>query len=202
MGTYVDTIEPRLTPPRDVAPAHVAEVLVEWCRDLTQELTARLGLVTPDDLGWQPHPDSNSIAVTVWHVARWVDVKATRSFTGRPASADLWHAQRWREVTGYEPDGLGFLGLGTLTGYTPEQMRAVPVMDAQDLSRYLTQATDRLAEQIQHIGDAVLTRTGQQQLSPYQSISSLLQGSFGHVGEIDTLVALRARLLHDKPQVA
>ena len=57
MGTYVETIEPRLTPLRDVRPSSAAETLIEWCRDLTQELTARLELVTPEDLSWQPHPD-------------------------------------------------------------------------------------------------------------------------------------------------
>jgi len=44
------------------------------------------------------------------------------------------------------------------------------------------------------LGDKVLMTSNPQGLSPYQSISSLLQGSFGHVGEIDTLVALRERL--------
>lgn len=120
---------------------------------------------------------------------------ATRSFPGRPANADLWHTQGWCEATGYEPDGTGYLGLGTLTGYTPEQMRDLPTLDASSLTNYHTQATGQLAEQDIELGSTVLDRTGQQHLTPYQGISSLLQGSFGHVGEIDTLVALRARLL-------
>jgi hypothetical protein len=98
-------------------------------------------------------------------------------------------------LTGYEPDGIGYLGLGTLTGYTPAQMRAVPVMDAAGLTDYLTQAAGGLTERIAELGDSILTGVGRQRLSPYQIISGLLQGSFGHVGEIDTLVALRARLL-------
>lgn len=195
MGTYVETIEPRLTPLRDVCPITTAETLIEWCRDLVQELAARLELVTPEDLSWRPHRDSNYITVTVRHIARWLDVTATRSFTGRPASADLWHTRGWRELTGYEPDGIGYLGLGTLTGYTPAQMRAVPVMDAAGLTDYLTQAAGGLTERIAELGDSILTGVGRQRLSPYQIISGLLQGSFGHVGEIDTLVALRARLL-------
>ena len=191
--TYVETIEPRLTPHRAVSPGDAAAVLAEWCRDLEQELTARLELVTSRDLRWQPHPDSNSAGVTVWHVTRWIDVLGTRAFTGAPASQDGWHSQGWREVTGYEPDGLGFAGLGTLTGYTPEQMRAVPAMDANGLASYLSESVARLIEQITILGEKVLKPLGRG-LSPYQTIGSTLQGSFGHVGEIDTLVALRARL--------
>lgn len=191
--TYVQKIEPRLTPHRAVRPATAASVLAEWCLDLEQELSARLELVTAQDLSWQPHRDSNSAAVTAWHVIRWMDFLGTRAFTGAPASQDGWHTQGWRDVTDYEPDGLGYAGLGTLTGYTPEEMRAVPIMDSNALSSYLSTSIARLVEQITILGSDVLNPVGGQGLSPYQTIGSALQGSFGHVGEIDTLVALRAR---------
>lgn len=192
--TYVETIEPRLTKPRPATPADAAEVLVEWCRDLEEEFTARLRLVSQEDLTWQPHPDSNSPGVTVWHVARWIDIMGTRVFTGRPARDDLWHSQGWCEATGYEPEGLGYRGLGALTGYTPEQMRAVPAMDASTLSSYLSQATPLLIEQIALLGTDLLTPRGTKHFSAFHSIGHTLQGSFGHVGEFDTLVALRGRL--------
>ena len=191
--TYVETIEPRLTPHRPVAPLDVAAVLVEWCRDLEQEMAARLQLMTPEDLTWQPHPHSNSAGVTVWHVARWLDVLATRAFTGQSAQDDLWHTEGWRDLTDYEPDGIGYLGLGTLTGYTPQEMRAVPALPADALGRYLSQSTARLIEQIGLL-DGKLRQVPGHRLSPYQTIAGTLQGSFGHIGEIDTLVALRARL--------
>lgn len=192
--TYVETIEPRLTPYRPGSPTDAAAVLVEWCRDLEQELAARLELVTGEDLRWQPHPNSNSAGVTVWHVARWIDVLGTRAFTARPASEDLWHTRGWRDTTGYEPDGIGYQGLGTLTGYTPDQMRAVPMLDASSLSTYLSQSTAALIDQITDLSSGVLTASGPAQPAPFQAIGATLQGSFGHVGEIDSLVALRARL--------
>jgi|tagenome__1003787_1003787.scaffolds.fasta_scaffold19535680_1 hypothetical protein len=203
MGTYVDLIEPRLTPPRPVTPGDAAAVLIEWTRDLEEELAARLELMSPDDLRWAPHPDANSTGVTIWHVTRFLDFRATRAFTGAPATADIWHTHGWREHTGYEPDGLGWQGLGLLTGYTPEQMRAVPALDAGALGRYLTQASDQLVAQIDQLRDDIhhveanrLHVAGRRPLTPYQTIGSTLQGSFGHVGEIDTLVALRDRLAH------
>ena len=134
--------------------------------------------------------------MTVWHVARWLDVPGTRIFASRPAHADIWHRSGWREATGYEPHGIGYLGLGTLTGYTPEEIRAVPPLDAASLRAYLTEATDLLIGQIDRIAERgdTLTRQPAGHLSPYQQISMTLQGSFGHIGEIDALVALRARL--------
>lgn len=192
--TYVETIDPRLTAFRPATPTDAAEVLVEWCRDLEQELGARVKLVTAADLAWQPHPDSNSAGVTVWHVARWLDFLGTRAFTGRPVTDDVWHSQGWSDATGYEPDGLGYRGLGTLTGYTPEEMRAVPAMDAGTLGTYLSQSAALLIDQVAALGAGLLTPAGRKALSAFHAIGGTLQGSFGHVGEIDTLVALRERL--------
>lgn len=188
--TYVQSIEPRLTAHRPAAPADTADTLIEFCRDLHQELVARLRLVTAGDLVWQPHADANSVGVTAWHVSRWLDVLATRAFSGRPAAADLWHTGGFRVATGYEPDGIGHLGLGTLTGYTPDEMRAVPAMPADLLEAYLDMAATGLVETI----DGLRPRLHAGAPTPYQTIGSTLQGSFGHVGEIDALVSWRARL--------
>lgn len=193
MTTYVDAIEPRLTPHRPVTPADTGATLIEWSRDLQQELAARLTLMAADDLTWQPHPDANSPGVTVWHVARWLDILATRAFTGRPATDELWQAGGFRAATGYDPDGIGFLGLGALTGYTPAEMRAVPAMPADLLGEYLAASTDRLVATLGELAPRLHAGSGGMP-TPYQSIGGTLQGSFGHVGEIDTLVALRARL--------
>ena len=80
-------------------------------------------------------------------------------------------------------------------------MRAVPALEAEELRRYLTRASDQLVAQIEQLRDDVhhvdanrLQASGRRPLTPYQTIGSTLQGSFGHVGEIDTLVALRERI--------
>lgn len=194
MTTYVHGIEPRLTPLRPATPGRAFEVLVEWSLDLEEELAARLELMAPEDLAWQPHPDANSPGVTVWHVARWLDVLATRILPEPPRQQDLWHSDGWAERTGYEPGGVGFLGLGTLTGYTPEEMRAVPQLDADELREYLSRAVLALIEELRSAGDAVTVVRPALGASPYLLVGSTLQGSFGHVGEIDALVALRDRL--------
>jgi hypothetical protein len=191
---YVDRAEPRLTPFPTATPASTVATLSAWCRDLEAELTARVRLIPGDTLHWQPEPDTNSTGVTVWHVARWLDFLGTRAYTREPATADLWHQAGWKDRTGYEPDGIGYLGLGALTGYTPEEMRAVPKLSGDDLIAYLTQGASRLTAQIERLGEAIHEPVGRARLSPYQTISATLQGSFGHIGEIDLLVGLRARL--------
>lgn len=89
--------------------------------------------------------------------------------------------------------------MGTLTGYTSEQMRAVPAMDSVSLTTYQGQSIEALVQQINGLAVDLLTPTGTRALSPNQSVTATLQGSFGHVGEIDTLVALRARLNRTEP---
>lgn len=189
---YVKTIEPRLTPTLDYTADAPAVLLTELCRDLVVERDTRLDLMADEDVDWRPHPDSNNVGVTVWHVARWLDVLGAQVLGGRAASEDIWHADGWSEHTGYDPIGVGFLGLGTLTGYSADEMRAVPQMSRQQLRAYLTQTNRSLTEQILDAGASVVAPRCR--VSPFQNIVTTLQGSFGHVGEIDTLVALRSRI--------
>jgi hypothetical protein len=186
--------EPRLTAIRGVNPTSTGAVLVEWTRDLDEELEARCHRLSDDQLKTQFHPDLNSVAVTVWHVARWLDVVGTRFFTSKPASAEVWHEAGWLRKTGYDPSGIGYQGLGVLTGYTPEQMRSVPALDGSSLAEYLRQSASRLIEQIGSLGARLFDQVPNIGVSPYQVIGATLQGGFGHVGEIDALVALGLRL--------
>jgi hypothetical protein len=198
---YVSLIEPRLTPHRPARPVTAAQALVDWLLDLEQEAVARLERLTDEECRWSPHPDANDIAVTFWHVARWLDVLAAVGAGAAPASAvQVWERDGWSDETGYDPTGLGYLGLGTLTGYTPDEMRAVPRLGTTDLTRYLRATVHDLHEALMQLDDhALLQDLGLG--SPFQIVGSTLQGSFGHLGEVDALVALRARL-HDSPSAS
>ncbi|HEY8547742.1 MAG TPA: DinB family protein [Acidimicrobiales bacterium] len=195
---YVPLIEPRLTPHRPASPGTAAEALVDWLLDFEQEAVARLERLSDEELRWTPHPDANDAAVTFWHVARWLDVLAAFGAGAAPALAvQAWERDGWRARTGYDPAGRGHLGLGTLTGYTPEEMRAVPRLGAGDLVAYLRAVVADLRAALGRLDDAQLNHDGGFG-SPFQIVGSTLQGSFGHLGEVDALVALRARL-HDAP---
>jgi hypothetical protein len=123
----------------------------------------------------------------------WARVTSCSSRASQSRRA--WHQAGWKQATGYEPDGIGYLGLGTLTGCTPEQMRAVPVLDTVPMAEYLGQSAARLIAQIEALGESVADGPRIGGLTPYQMIGATLQGAFAHVGEIDTLIALRSRII-------
>src|SRR5688572_3323215 len=102
--------------------------------ELTHEAVASL---SPAELAWQPDPLANSVGLTVWHCARWLDVLAVRVLDDRPAEDELWQAGGWATRTGYDPRGIGYRGLGVITGYTAEEAAAVPDLPAEDLLAYL-----------------------------------------------------------------
>jgi hypothetical protein len=191
---YVPSIEPRLTPHRPVAPGSALDALVEWLLDLEQEAVARLELITAEQCAWTPHPDANDPDVTFWHIARWLDVlAASRVVTEPNPTEQAWSRDGWVEHTGYDPTGIGYLGLGTLTGYSTEEMRAVPRLGSRALSTYLRTAVRDLTEVLRDLGAEEVNRDrgfG----TPFQLLGSTIQGSFGHLGEIDSLVALHDRL--------
>jgi hypothetical protein len=178
-------------------PSTPAAVLAAWLNDLTTMVHHHIADLSADELAFQPDPQGNSIGVTVWHFSRWLDVIG-RAFTGEPPSAELWHTRGWAARTGYDPTGIGYQGLGVLTGYTWAEVTQVPALSAAELLDYLGQVTDRLLSALDQMPAEVLhspapglggTR------SRYSRLSAVLQGSFGHVGEIEALKAMRARRL-------
>jgi hypothetical protein len=178
-------------------PDSPAAVLAAWLGDLVAMVHQHIAGLSAEELAFQPDPQGNSIGVTVWHFSRWLDVVG-RAFAGQPPSAELWHTAGWAARTGYDPTGIGHQGLGVLTGYTWAQVTQVPTLSAAELLDYLGQVTDRLLRQLDGMPIEILhgpapglggTR------SRYSRLSAVLQGSFGHVGEIEALKAMRARRL-------
>ena len=41
---------------------------------------------------------------------------AAQALANRPAAEELWQTRGWAALTGYDPRGIGYLGLGLLTG--------------------------------------------------------------------------------------
>lgn len=157
-------------------------------------------------LVWQPDRQANNIAVTVWHMARALDLLTVRLLDGRPAEQELWFSAGWAARTGYDPRGLGWGGLGNLAGYSQEQVAAVPILSSAELLEYFEQARaafgvylPTMAEQRLHgpILDLPLTPPP----TAYVIIRSFLTDGLGHVGEIRAIRAMWERLHHtQEPQ--
>jgi hypothetical protein len=180
----------------DAIPADPAAVLGQLVDRVERGTLSRLKRTTPESLAWQPDPDANSIGVTVWHYTRWFDLLGTVTLVAGPLESQHWLRDGWASRTGYDPRGIGYGGLGLITGYTSEEMRKVPALDAEALGEYhqkamaslrstLAREDARTLAQNIYFVDADTTR--------FELVFSTLLGATRHLGEIDALVSLFAR---------
>jgi DinB superfamily len=136
-------------------PRSPAAVLAAWLADLAAVVHQHLADLSAEELAFQPDPHANSIGVTVWHFSRWLDVVGG-AFGGEPPSGERWHTGGWAARTGYDPTGIGYQGLGVLTGYTWAEVTQVPALSAAELLDYLGQVTDRLLQALDGMPTEVL----------------------------------------------
>jgi len=130
------------------------ELMAKWFEDIGEGVRRRIEDLDEDALEWRADDRGNNVRETVWHMARWIDV-LTRFLAGTQPSTERWFTDGWAERTGSDPRGIGDDGLGVLSGYTFENVKAA--------------------------AKAVRRATG------------IVQGCFGHIGEIDALLAIRKR---------
>lgn len=179
------------------------EMLVDWIQDLSNSVRYEVGSLSAEDLAWQPDAEANNIGVTVWHMARWLDVITVQVLSNSPADEELWHTRGWMKKTGYDPQGIGYKGLGVVMGYTQAEVRAIPALSAEELLTYFDQTCAALCDHLHAMPPDALHQQpppqSSQQRTAYQSLKPILQGCFGHVGEIEALKAMQARSLRKVP---
>ncbi len=177
------------------------ELLVDWIHDLARSVREEVGPLSAAELVWQPDAEANNIGVTVWHVARWLDMITVQVFANRPPEEELWHTRGWLKKTGYDPRGIGYKGLGVVTGYTQAEVQAIPIMSADDLLSYFDQACTALCDYLRALPPDALHQAPAPESgrrTVYQSLKPILQGCFGHAGEIEALKAMHARTHHQE----
>lgn len=171
-----------------------AEVVLDLLADLTRDLRREVEVLGHEELAWRPDPRANSVGVTVWHVGRWFDLLAHRILQGLDAGEEIWYHDGWAERTGYDPRGIGLRGWGAVTGYTVEEVAAIPPLAADQLLAYVESSAGVLADAIGGLSDESLMKappgySGSR--SAHAWIKQVLEGGFGHLGEIRSLRALR-----------
>jgi hypothetical protein len=176
------------------APAFLSELVTR----LQRGTLARLKRIPVDALYWQPHRESNSIGVTVWHYTRWWDLFGTVVLVDGKIESQHWFRDGWMDRTGYDPRGKPPDGLGLITDYSVEEMLAVPHLSAEDLAAYHTASTNSTLSALAAEDAASLQRTlqvgeGNSGGTRYVQILGLALGSHRHLGEIDALASLHER---------
>jgi len=159
------------------------DVLGDFVTDLRASIERQLATLPEPALHWRPARDMNSIADTIWHVARWLDLCDSWLRNAAPETQH-WIADGWAERTGYDPRGVGTDGLGVLSGYAFAEVEAIPKLRADQLRAYLAAVCDAVVPRLRATDDAGAKR-----------YATVVEGALGHVGEISTLRALYDRSL-------
>ena len=170
------------------------ELLIELVGDIALDLEPEIIPLTVEELAWHPGPRANSIGVTIWHIARGLDFLATRVFMQKPAEEELWHSGGWREKTGYDPRGIGYDGWGVLTGYTWDEVMAIPRLTSIELMQYLKDTSISLTTQLHSFNSETIRQPAQAllggKLTYYRWVKEFYKGFQAHIGEIMAIKAL------------
>ena len=162
------------------------ELMAKWFQDVGARVREQIGSLDEDALEWRADDRGNNVRETVWHMARWIDL-LTRVLDGTQPSTERWFTDGWAQRTGYDPRGVGDSGLGTMTGYTFEEVLKIPRLDATELIRYLDSVVGPLAQRLRALPDDEAAARS------VRRVTGILQGCFSHLGEIDALLAIRER---------
>ncbi|TMC73459.1 MAG: DinB family protein [Chloroflexi bacterium] len=162
------------------------ELMAKWFEDIGARLRRQVKDLDEDALEWRADNRGNNIRETVWHMARWIDV-LTRLLDGTQPSTERWFTDGWAERTRYDPRGIGDDGLGVLSGYTFEEVLAIPRLSSSELLQYVDSVIAPLAQHLRALPD------DESATKSVRRPNRILQGCFAHIGEIDALLAIRER---------
>ena len=127
------------------------DVLTDMLENFAFSLHRTIMDLPKDALQWQPDPEANNIAVTVWHICRALDLLKVRIIENKPDQDQLWYATGWASRTNYDPAGLGFGGFGNLAGYTLDQVKAVPLLSAEESLEYFDQVCGAFSDYLANL---------------------------------------------------
>ena len=172
------------------------DVLVDILDDNRRRLARHLELVSDNCLHWSPDGEANSIAVTLWHMGRLLDVFFTQLILGEPAANEIWIVNGWAEKTGYDPRGIGRDGWGAVNGYTADEVAAIPRFNLTQLLDYHNQICDRMKTHVQQtpIEELLKDAAGfDGRFSQYQVVQMAVVDNIRHLGEIYALKTMWER---------
>ncbi|MCJ7695210.1 MAG: DinB family protein [Anaerolineaceae bacterium] len=168
------------------------DVLIDILEDNRRRLHRSLNTMSDACMIWQPDPEANNIAITIWHMARILDVFLTQQAKGQLSEQEHWFCSNWAAQIGYDPHGTGLQGWGMLTGYSHEETTAIPKMDKEQSLKYLDEVYNAVEDYliITPIEDLEQPAPGfEGRFSKYQCIQMALLDNIRHLGEIFALEA-------------
>ncbi|MDI6768186.1 MAG: DinB family protein [Anaerolineales bacterium] len=168
------------------------DVLIDMLEDNRRRLRRLLDTLSDECLTWKPEADANNITVTLWHMARIFDVFLILQAKGCVSEEECWFRHGWAEQTDYDPRGIGQNGWGMLTGYTQEEVAAMPQLTREQALGYLNDVYDTVKEYLTNTPIEKLEMPGvgfEGRYSQYQCIQMALLDNVRHLGEIFAIQA-------------
>jgi hypothetical protein len=167
------------------------ELLLDLFQTLADALRLTIKDLSIDALRWQPDEEANNIAVTVWHISRALDLFKVCFFENRAPEEELWYTRGWAAKTGYDPKGIGRRGFGNLVGYTQEEVKAVPILSADDLLAYFDQVYEAMVAYLHALPAEALYQPAAgspvEEFTTYNWLRNLLVDGLAHWGEIKAI---------------
>ena len=168
------------------------QVMIDYLNDNMRRLGRLMAQVGDGALHWQPDPGANSIAVTIWHMGRLMDVFLTQHVKGEPSVDECWCRKGWAERANYDPRGIGRDGWGSVNGYTLDEVAAIPRFSKGLVLDYLDEVYDSTRAYIQQMSMERLAQAApgfEGRYTKYQVLSMALLDNVRHLGEIYALKA-------------
>jgi hypothetical protein len=168
------------------------DVLIDLLEDNRRRLQRVFGVMSNDCVFWKPEADANNIEITVWHMARIFDVFLTQQVKGELSEYECWFKYGWAGQTGYDPRGVGQNGWGMLTGYTQEEVTAIPHLTREQILGYLDKVYDVVKEYLASTPLEKMQTPGAGfggKYTKYQCIQMALLDNVRHLGEIYAIKA-------------
>ena len=140
--------------------------------------------LTPEELTWQPGPDTNPMGWMLWHTIRvedmWIQFFIQRQI-------EIWERDGWNEKFGLPTRDNGF-------GHTSEQVASFPALDLQELLRYAEAVRAGTLEHLRVLTSGDFDQVPREQ-RPNLTVGSvyrqLLGEFFQHQGQIAYLKGLK-----------
>ena len=163
------------------------DLLIDFLEDNRRRLHRLFSEISDECVYWKPDRESNNIAVSVWHMARILDVFFTLQAKGDSADKECWFKNDWAKHTGYDPRGIGQNAWGMLTGYTQEEVAEIPQLSRDQILGYLDNVYDTVREYLENtdIENLLTSSAGfDGKYSKYQCVQMALLDNIRHLGEI------------------
>jgi hypothetical protein len=179
------------------------EILLDLLQSYKDGVDATLKDLPAEALTFQPDPEANHIAVTMWHLGRIMDMVVVMRIQNKTIDDELWFVNNWMEKTGYDPRGKGSRGLGVLIGFSVAEMLQVPVLSLDDMKKYFDETFSALVNIVKELTPEQLDEKasgGDPQRTYYEWTKICLSDGMRHTGEMLAIKSMWERTVKNSNQ--